>query len=125
MERTDGVDDTEAFAHEFLIVVHVSSHDFEHIVEIARYVVAFGYLLDIPNGFDKVEHAILGVLLEPDVAEDGDVVERVLVEDGDVLLDESVLMQVLDAFVDGGGREVNARGKFLGGEGGVVLQNAK
>jgi len=116
VERTDGVDDTEAFAHEFLIVVHVSSHDFEHIVEIARYVVAFGYLLDIPNGFDKVEHAILGVLLEPDVAEDGDVVERVLVEDGDVLLDESVLMQVLDAFVDGGGREMDTSGKFLGGE---------
>ena len=123
--RVETFDGAQGVEHEVLVAVHVLSVDFEHVVEAAGDVVAFGDFGDGLYGLDESVHHLAVEFLELSVAIDDEaLVELVHVEHGDVFLYEAFAFEPFHALIDGGGGEVDFGCKFFCGEPGVFLQDA-
>ena len=123
VQTSDAVDVSQGVEHKVLIGFHVAGIYLDLEVIIAGGVVALRYLVDGLHGIHELLNQIVGVLLEPDIAEHDYVVSHlVMVYDGSVSLDVSLSLQPLLPFEGGRRGEVYSCGKFLYGESGVLLQ---
>ena len=123
VQTSDAVDVSQRVEHEVLIGFHVAGIYLDLEVIITGGVVAFRYLVDGLHGIHELLNQVMGVLLEPDIAEHDYVVPQlVMVYDGSISLDVSLAFQPLLPLEGGRRGEVYSCGKFLYGESGVLLQ---
>ena len=123
VQTSDAVDVSQGVEHEVLIGFHVAGIYLNLEVVITGGVVAFRYLVDGLYGIHELLNQIVGMLLEPDIAEHDYVVPQlVMVYDGSISLDVSLALQPLLPFKGRRRGEVYSCGKFLHGESGVLLQ---
>lgn len=123
VQTSYAVDVSQGVEHEVLIGFHIAGIHLDLEVIIAGGVVAFRYLVDGLHGIHELLNQIVGVLLEPDIAEHDYVVPQlVMVYDGSVSLDVSLSLQPLLPLEGGRRGEVYSCSKFLYGESGVLLQ---
>lgn len=123
VQTSYAVDVSQRVEHEVLIGFHVVGIYLDLEVIIAGGVVALRYLVDGLHGIHELLNQIMGMLLEPDIAEYDYVVSHlVMVYDGSVSLDVSLAFQPLLSLEGGRRGEVYSCGKFLYGESGVLLQ---
>ena len=123
VQTSYAVDVSQRVEHEVLIGFHVAGIYLDLEVIIAGGVVALRYLVDGLHGIHELLNQIVGVLLEPDIAEhDYVVTQLVMVYDGSISLDVSLAFQPLLPLEGGRRGEVYSCGKFLHGESGVLLQ---
>ena len=123
VQTSYAVDVSQRVEHEVLIGFHIAGIYLDLEVIIAGGVVAFRYLVDGLHGIHELLNQIMGVLLEPDIAEHNHVVPQlVMVYDGSISLDVSLAFQPLLPLEGGRRGEVYSCGKFLHGESGVLLQ---
>ncbi len=119
----DAVDVSQRVEHEVLIGFHIAGIYLDQEVIIAGGVVALRYLVDGLHGIHELLNQVMGMLLEPDIAEHDYVVSHlVMVYDGSISLDVSLTLQSLLSLEGGRRGEVYSCGKFLHGESGVLLQ---
>ena len=123
VQTSYAVDVSQGVEHEVLIGFHVAGIYLDLEVIITGGVVAFRYLVDGLHGIHELLNQVMGMLLEPDIAEHDYVVPQlVMVYDGSVSLDVSLAFQSLLSFEGGRRGEVYSCSKFLHGESGVLLQ---
>ena len=123
VQTSYAVDVSQGVEHEVLIGFHVAGIYLDLEVIIASGVVALRYLVDGLHGIHELLNQIVGVLLEPDIAEHDYVVPQlVMVYDGSISLDVSLAFQPLLPLEGGRRGEVYSCSKFLYGESGVLLQ---
>ena len=123
VQTSYAVDVSQRVEHEVLIGFHIAGIYLDLEVIIAGGVVALRYLVDGLHGIHELLNQIVGVLLEPDIAEHDYVVPQlVMVYDGSISLDVSLAFQPLLPLEGGGRGEVYSCSKFLHGESGVLLQ---
>lgn len=123
VQTSYAVDVSQGVEHEVLIGFHVAGIYLDLEVIIAGGVVALRYLVDGLHGIHELLNQIVGVLLEPDIAEhDYVVTQLVMVYDGSISLDVSLAFQPLLSLEGGRRGEVYSCSKFLHGESGVLLQ---
>ena len=117
MKASDAVDISQGIEHEVLIILHVPGIHLDLEVVITGGVVAFRYLVDGLHGIHELLNQVMGMLLEPDIAEHDYVVPQlVMVYDGSISLDVSLAFQPLLPLEGGRRGEVYSCGKFLHGE---------
>lgn len=105
VQTSYAVDVSQRVEHEVLIGFHVAGIYLDLEVIIAGGVVALRYLVDGLHGIHELLNQIVGVLLEPDIAEhDYVVTQLVMVYDGSISLDVSLAFQPLLS-LEGGRRE--------------------
>ena len=122
VQTSDAVDVSQGVEHEGLIGFHVAGIYLDLEVIIAGGVVALRYLVDGLHGIHELLNQIVGVLLEPDIAEHDYVVPQlVMVYDGSISLDVSLAFQPLLPLEGLRRGEVYSCSKFLYGESGVLL----
>ena len=91
VQTSYAVDVSQGVEHEVLIGFHVAGIYLDLEVIITGGVVAFRYLVDGLHGIHELLNQIVGVLLEPDIAEHDYVVPQlVMVYDGSISLDVSL-----------------------------------
>lgn len=123
VQTSYAVDVSQGVEHEVLIGFHVAGIYLDLEVVITGGVVAFRYLVDGLHGIHELLNQIVGVLLEPDIAEHDYVVPQlVMVYDGSISLDVSLAFQPLLSLEGWRRGEVYSCSKFLYGESGVLLQ---
>ena len=123
VQTSYAVDVSQGVEHEVLIGFHVAGIYLDLEVIIAGGVVALRYLVDGLHGIHELLNQVMGVLLEPDIAEHDYVVPQlVMVYDGSVSLDVSLSLQSLLPLKGRRRGEVYSCSKFLHGESGVLLQ---
>lgn len=123
VQTSYAVDVSQRVEHEVLIGFHIAGIYLDLEVIIAGGVVAFRYLVDGLHGIHELLNQVMGMLLEPDIAEHDYVVPQlVMVYDGSISLDVSLAFQPLLSLEGGRRGEVYSCGKFLHGESGVLLQ---
>ena len=123
VQATDAIDISKSVEHEVLIGFHISGIYLDLEIVIAGGVVAFRNLVDGLHGIHELLNQVMGMLLEPDIAEHDYVVPQlVMVYDGSISLDVSLAFQPLLSLEGGRRGEVYSCGKFLYGESGVLLQ---
>ena len=123
METSDAVDISQGVEHEVLIGFHVAGIHLDLEIVIAGGVVALRYLVDGLHGIHELLNQVMGMLLEPYIAEHDYVVPQlVMVYDGSISLDVSLAFQPLLPLEGGRRGEVDSCSKFLYGESGVLLQ---
>ena len=94
VQASDAVDVAQGVEHEVLVVLHVVGIYFDLEVVVASGVVTFCYLVDALHGVHELLDKVVGVLLQPNVAEHDDVVPHFVVfNDGSVSLDVSFSLQ--------------------------------
>lgn len=122
VEAANAVDDSERVVDEVVVVVHVAEVYLDHVVEVAGRVVAFGDLLNLLHLLHEFLSQPLAVLLEPDIAEDDELVaQHAVVYLGYISRDEAFAFQPLLPFEGGRCAQIDAVAEFLGGELGVLL----
>ena len=122
VQTSDAVDVSQGVEHEVLIGFHVAGIYLDLEVIIAGGVVAFRYLVDGLHGIHELLNQIVGVLLEPDIAEHDYVVSHlVMIHYRSISLDVSLTLQSLLPLEGGRRGEMYSCGKFLHGESGVLL----
>lgn len=62
VKRADGVNGTKRILNKFLVMVHVSRYNFQHIIVVTRNVVAFGNFINFRDGLGEIKHALARVL---------------------------------------------------------------
>ena len=123
VKASDAVDISQGIKHEILIILHISGIHLDLEVVIAGGVVALRNLVDGLHGIHELLNQIVGVLLEPDIAEHDYVVSHlVMIHYRSISLDVSLTLQSLLPLEGGRRGEVYSCGKFLHGESGVLLQ---
>ena len=123
VQTSDAVDVSQGVEHEVLVGFHIAGIYLDLEIVITGGVVAFRYLVDGLHGIHELLNQIVGVLLEPDIAEHDYVVPQlVMVYDGSISLDVSLAFQPLLPLEGGRRGEVYSCSKFLYGESGVLLQ---
>ena len=123
VQTSYAVDVSQGVEHKVLIGFHIAGIYLDLEVIIAGGVVALRYLVDGLHGIHELLNQVMGMLLEPDIAEHNHVVPQlVMVYDGSISLDVSLAFQSLLSFEGGRRGEVYSCGKFLYGESGVLLQ---
>jgi len=123
VQTSDAVDVSQGVEHEVLIGFHIPGIYLDLEVIIAGGVVAFRYLVDGLHGIHELLNQIVGVLLEPDIAEHDYVVSHlVMIHYRSISLDVSLTLQSLLSLEGGRRGEVYSCGKFLHGESRVLLQ---
>ena len=123
VQTSYAVDVSQRVEHEVLIGFHVAGIYLDLEVIIAGGVVALRYLVDGLHGIHELLNQIVGVLLEPDIAEHDYVVSHlVMVYDGSISLDVSLAFQPLLSLEGGRRGEVYSCSKLLDGESGILLQ---
>lgn len=123
VQTSYAVDVSQRVEHEVLIGFHVVGIYLDQEVIIAGGVVALRYLVDGLHGIHELLNQVMGMLLEPDIAEYDYVVSHlVMVYDGSVSLDVSLAFQPLLSLEGGRRGEVYSCSKLLDGESGVLLQ---
>lgn len=123
VQTSDAVDVSQGVEHKVLIGFHVAGIYLDLEVVITGGVVAFRYLVDGLHGIHELLNQIVSMLLEPDIAEHDYVVPQlVMVYDGSISLDVSLVFQPLLPLEGGRRGEVYSCSKFLHGESGVLLQ---
>ena len=123
VQTSYAVDVSQGVEHEVLVGFHIAGIYLDLEIVITGGVVAFRYLVDGLHGIHELLNQIVGVLLEPDIAEHDYVVPQlVMVYDGSISLDVSLAFQPLLPLEGGGRGEVDSCSKFLHGESGVLLQ---
>ena len=123
VQTSYAVDVSQRVEHEVLIGFHVAGIYLDLEVIITGGVVALRYLVDGLHGIHELLNQVMGMLLEPDIAEHDYVVSQlVMVYDGSVSLDVSLAFQSLLSLEGGRRGEVYSCGKFLDGESGILLQ---
>ena len=123
VQTSYAVDVSQGVEHEVLIGFHVAGIYLDLEVIIAGGVVALRYLVDGLHGIHELLNQVMGMLLEPYIAEHDYVVPQlVMVYDGSISLDVSLTLQSLLPLKGGRRGEVYSCGKFLDGESGVLLQ---
>ncbi len=126
LDVADGVESSEDVEDEVLVVFHVGGMDFEEVVELAGYVVAFGDLRECVYGRGEVVGYLVVDVFEFDVAEYEEAVVYFLhVEYGDIFFDYAVFFHTLDTFEYGCGGEVDLLREFFGCEMSVALECAE
>ena len=122
VQTSDAVDVSQGVEHEVLIGFHVAGIYLDLEVIIAGGVVALRYLVDGLHGIHELLNQVMGMLLEPDIAEHDYVVSHlVMIYDGSISLDVSLTLQSLLPLEGGRRGEVDSSSKFLHGESGVLL----
>lgn len=123
VQTSYAVDVSQRVEHEVLVGFHIAGIYLDLEVIIAGGVVAFRYLVDVLHGIHELLNQVMGMLLEPDIAEHDYVVPQlVMVYDGSISLDVSLAFQPLLPLEGGRRGEVYSCGKFLYCESGVLLQ---
>ena len=123
VQTSYAVDVSQGVEHEVLIGFHIPGIYLDQEVIIAGGVVALRYLVDGLHGIHELLNQVMGMLLEPDIAEHDYVVPQlVMVYDGSVSLDVSLSLQSLLPLEGGRRGEVYSCSKFLYGESGILLQ---
>lgn len=123
VQTSYAVDVSQGVEHEVLIGFHIPGIYLDLEIVITGGVVALRYLVDGLHGIHELLNQVMGMLLEPDIAEHDYVVPQlVMVYDGSVSLDVSLSLQPLLSFEGWGRGEVYSCSKFLYGESGVLLQ---
>lgn len=123
VQTSYAVDVSQGVEHEVLIGFHIPGIYLDLEVIIAGGVVALRYLVDGLHGIHELLNQIVGVLLEPDIAEHDYVVPQlVMVYDGSISLDVSLTFQPFLPLEGWRRGEVYSCSKFLYGESGVLLQ---
>ena len=123
VQTSDAVDVSQGVEHEVLVGFHIAGIYLDLEIVITGGVVAFRYLVDGLHGIHELLNQIVGVLLEPDIAEHDYVVPQlVMVYDGSISLDVSLAFQPLLPLEGWRRGEVYSCSKFLHGESGVLLQ---
>ena len=126
MQTTDTVDAPQFVEHKILIVLHVTDKNFDHEVEIARGVVAFGDFVDAAHRFHELFAQAAAVLFEFDVAKHHNRVAHLLgVDLRHIALDVAFALQSALSFESGRGREMHAVGQFFDREFSVALQHTE
>ena len=83
VQASDAFDISQRVEHEVLVGFHVACVYLYLEVVVARGVVALGYLVDVLHGVHKLLYEVVGVLLQPYVAQyDYVVAELVMVNNG-------------------------------------------
>ena len=83
VQASNAVDVAEGVEHEVLIGFHVACVYLYLEIVVASGVVALGYLVDVLHGVHKLLYEVVGVLLQPYIAQhDYVVAEFVVVDDG-------------------------------------------
>ena len=91
VQTSDAVDVSQSVEHEVLIGFHVAGIYLDLEVIITGGVVTFRYLVDGLHGIHELLNQVMGMLLEPDIAEHDYVVSQlVMVYDGSISLDVSL-----------------------------------
>ena len=123
VQTSDAVDVSQGVEHEVLIGFHIPGIYLDLEIVITGGVVAFRYLVDGLHGIHELLNQIVGVLLEPDIAEHDYVVSHlVMIHYRSISLDVSLTLQSLLSLEGGRRGEVYSCSKFLHGESGVLLQ---
>ena len=123
VQTSNAVDVSQGVEHEVLISFHIPGIYLDLEIVITGGVVAFRYLVDGLHGIHELLNQIVGVLLEPDIAEHDYVVSHlVMIHYRSISLDVSLTLQSLLSFEGGRRGEVYSCSKFLHGESGVLLQ---
>ncbi len=123
VQTSYAVDVSQGVEHEVLIGFHVAGIYLDLEIVITGGVVAFRYLVDGLHGIHELLNQVMGMLLEPDIAEHDYVVPQlVMVYNGSISLDVSLTFQPLLPLEGGRRGEVYSCSKFLHGESGVLLQ---
>ena len=123
VQTSYAVDVSQGVEHEVLIGFHIAGIYLDLEVIIAGGVVALRYLVDGLHGIHELLNQVMGVLLEPDIAEHNHVVTHlVMIYNRSISLDVSLTLQSLLSLEGGRRGEVYSCGKFLHGESGVLLQ---
>ena len=117
VQTSDAVDVSQGVEHEVLIGFHIPGIYLDLEIVITSGVVAFRYLVDGLHGIHELLNQIVGVLLEPDIAEHNHVVSHlVMIHYRSISLDVSLTLQSLLSLEGGRRGEVYSCGKFLHGE---------
>lgn len=96
VQTSYAVDVSQRVEHEVLIGFHVAGIYLDLEIVITGGVVALRYLVDGLHGIHELLNQIMGMLLEPDIAEHDYVVPQlVMVYDGSISLDVSLAFQPL------------------------------
>ena len=91
VQTSYAVDVSQGVEHKVLIGFHIPGIYLDLEVIIAGGVVAFRYLVDDLHGIHELLNQVMGMLLEPDIAEHDYVVPQlVMVYDGSISLDVSL-----------------------------------
>ena len=123
VKASDAVDISQGVEHEILVVLHVPCIHLDLEIVITGGIVALRYLVDGLHGIHELLNQVMGVLLEPDIAEHDYVVPQlVMIHYRSISLDVSLTLQSLLSLEGGRRGEVYSCGKFLHGESGVLLQ---
>ena len=122
----DVVEGTEHVKYEVAVVGHVGGHDFEHIVESARYVVALGHFVDGADAVNESLGFFATQFADFYVAENYETPsEFVGVEQSHISPDVTFLLEPADALVDGCRRPGHFSGKFFGGQAAILLKQTQ
>lgn len=123
VQTSYAVDVSQRVEHKVLIGFHIAGIYLDLEIVITGGVVALRYLVDGLHGIHELLNQIVGVLLEPDIAEHDYVVPHlVMIHYRSISLDVSLAFQPLLPLEGWRRGEVYSCGKFLHGESGVLLQ---
>ena len=123
VQTSDAVDVSQGVEHEVLIGFHIAGIYLDLEVVITSGVVALRYLVDGLHGIHELLNQVMGMLLEPDIAEHDYVVSHlVMIHYRSISLDVSLTLQSLLPLEGRRRGEVYSCSKFLDGESGVLLQ---
>ena len=96
VQTSDAVDVSQRVEHEVLIGFHIAGIYLDLEVIIAGGVVALRYLVDGLHGIHELLNQVMGMLLEPDIAEHNHVVSHlVMIHYRSISLDVSLTFQPL------------------------------
>ena len=123
VQTSDAVDVSQRVEHEVLIGFHIPGVYLDLEVIISGGVVAFRYLVDGLHDIHELLNQVMGMLLEPDIAEHDYVVSHlVMIHYRSISLDVSLTLQSLLTLEGGRRGEVYSCSKLLDGESGILLQ---